>query len=1409
MLGTTPATSPLRNAEELAWETPAIETNPPRYYATDRSAVIRQVDPTTGVTSVLTSAPFPVEGVAYDRDRDAVYYLERPGSGFRLGRYDAGLDTHTVLGDLQTAGSFYTPLDQPRSMVFYAGSLYYVAPGTDDLVRIQLSGSGIASEQKMADLSGNVSSWSPSAMAINNAGLVFFSDGSRFMRYDLRGMTGFTQVSAAATSWQALVFNDGTSALHGAAVTTATRIDTVSTGNGAGAPGVATAPVVALAEITGPNSAPTPATPAYYASNRTNRLYTINPVTGATALLSGTAAYSVDSIAFDQSSGVIYALENTDSNTRLGRYVLATNLFSNIGQLMDRSFGGVNVPIRPFNLAFYAGDLYYIRRSSTTAERDDLMRIVFTVSGITAHEKVLDLNNNVSFGDVAACTITDDGTLWFSTASQLYRYDLRNRTGLAAVSSSFTQQNGLLWRREDNQLYGSRSTATNSIGSVAMATGVLGSLFTTSPSITIADLASGNTAPPPPWFALPPVYAVGDFSRTSDGQFRNVARFGPTGELDPSFAVGAGTNAGSSVRALTRTANGSVVIGGDFSSVSGVSRGALARLNPNGSLDTSFAPQISQAVGGPTGTLFTIDWSTIGFAQHEPLDGTDTKVVSPSTYLHGMSNAGGFTGFGQQTFGNVAGSGLNMTVYYSQNMTGIGGLSDGSNVGPSLHGPAGSGALAGPNPDRRVTGPWALRMTSDRNGAITPTTMGVSFSEPVFIDSVIVGGISTVLGKPEHALFRAFSGANGGGTLVPAETYENISDLNGPLLGSLSDPLTVNALSNVIMDPNPADRVYWTIGDGAEESARYGRVRLRYNSTAAQSFALSTWASPPSSQTGFDPDNPFGVAEYYNVFVFEDFTHESAAVMGAVAVGGDLTVSNFGMAQHLDNSWYGFDTLVVGGTMDFNGGAVHEGNVAYAAATTTDLDVKNGMARQEAGVIDFDGLRTQLLALSGFWKGLPTTPGASVTVTSSGNLEFDAANLPGLVVINATHGQFASAKNLKANNVAPSATLLINVNGNAITGDDLLMSINGNGVNPQEADRVVLHLPDANNIRMNRGSVHAALFAPRSNLIMDNGTIHGTVIVKNFTGMNGGIIMHRTFIGDDLPGTWPPSGDPASLLLQMSGFRRATTIPGAVWAVAEQPDGKLVIGGRFNFINGTARRNIARLNPDGSLDATFDPGSGPNGDVLAVDVLANGSIMAGGDFSAWNGSSAGAKAVLLTSSGARDTSWTSTLSVASTDTVRWIRGSASGIYLGGRFSVGGVTKGVARFTTSGALDGAFATGSGTGTGTVHSGVVLGDGSVLISGDFTTVNGTARNRVARLTPSGAVDTTFNPGSGFDGLVATLMQTPGSGFTHAGGTFSNYNGTARSKMAVFGNANGSLPPGTWGPAGMTISTINNIR
>ena len=69
-----------------------------------------------------------------------------------------------------------------------------------------------------------------------------------------------------------------------------------------------------------------------------------------------------------------------------------------------------------------------------------------------------------------------------------------------------------------------------------------------------------------------------------------------------------------------------------------------------------------------------------------------------------------------------------------------------------------------------------------------------------------------------------------------------------------------------------------------------------------------------------------------------------------------------------------------------------------------------------------------------------------------------------------------------------------------------------------------------------------------------------------------------------------------------------------------------------------------------------------------------------------------------------------------------------------------------------------------------------DGKVLVAGDFTTINGVAQNRIARLNLDGSVDSTFAVGTGFNGAARWVLVEP-SGKVIVGGEFLGYNGAPR--------------------------------
>ena len=76
---------------------------------------------------------------------------------------------------------------------------------------------------------------------------------------------------------------------------------------------------------------------------------------------------------------------------------------------------------------------------------------------------------------------------------------------------------------------------------------------------------------------------------------------------------------------------------------------------------------------------------------------------------------------------------------------------------------------------------------------------------------------------------------------------------------------------------------------------------------------------------------------------------------------------------------------------------------------------------------------------------------------------------------------------------------------------------------------------------------------------------------------------------------------------------------GGVSSLLLQADGRILIAGSFGSVNGTNRGGIARLNANGSLDNTFNPGTGANGNVAVFVFQPDGKVLIGGSFTSVNG----------------------------------------------------------------------------------------------------------------------------------------------------------------------------------------------
>lgn len=241
-----------------------------------------------------------------------------------------------------------------------------------------------------------------------------------------------------------------------------------------------------------------------------------------------------------------------------------------------------------------------------------------------------------------------------------------------------------------------------------------------------------------------------------------------------------------------------------------------------------------------------------------------------------------------------------------------------------------------------------------------------------------------------------------------------------------------------------------------------------------------------------------------------------------------------------------------------------------------------------------------------------------------------------------------------------------------------------------------------------------------------------------FLEPDGGIVATR-FLGDILR---------YDASMNRVGSGPIARVNGKLFDIARLPDGSFFVAGEFTEVrdgngqNGIARRNIALLNADGSLDTSFAQASNFTTFQAFIRTLtydpANQKIYVGGNFDNWPGAPSGSGLVRLNLDGSLDSSFTANLA-----NIRRIILQPDGKILIGRDPFAG-QSGITRLLPNGSVDPDWNPGGSGANGRVTQVALNPDGGVIIGGDFTTYNGTSPGRFLLLNPDGTRNTVFNPG-----------------------------------------------------------------
>lgn len=774
------------------------------------------------------------------------------------------------------------------------------------------------------------------------------------------------------------------------------------------------------------------------------------------------------------------------------------------------------------------------------------------------------------------------------------------------------------------------------------------------------------------------VVVGGDFNHANGVRRDEVARFNRDGSLDETFAPGPTLRGrfGLGVLAVAVQEDGGVLVGGDFHDTNEVRQAVMVRLNRDGSPDSSFQPftsfqhRVRAIVVQPDGRILVGGSFSPGNVTQQNLVRLETNgVLDPTFALRSGAPNEELRGLALQPDGKILLAGY-FTAIGAQPQGHIARLDASGALDPTFH--AGTG-----------TDHDTAAVTVQPDGKIVVVGDFTSFN------GVLVSRIVRLNADGSwDATFRPDRGANREVHAVAVQ-----ADARVLIGGEFTEVNGVQRLRVARLHPD-------------------GSLDLDFNPGLGLNEEVRTLALVPEGVLvagDFTLINGVGANRLARLF-----TQPAPAPLPAVSLvlGGYAAEENAGAAtvtvrRHGDTrAAASVDYRVVPDTAsagDFVGGT---GTLRFAPMETAQ-SISVGL-RDDGQVEDIETFRIEL---SGVSAGLGMGPHAGATVgiiDDEQPVAFDSGFTAGLGA-----GSLVNA-------------LALQPDGRLLVGGQLELA---------GGTRVAL-------ARFKEDGAFDATFAPlavggsvRSIRVLSDNRI---VIGGDFAG---GPVNHLGRLEAD--GTIDPGFTPPN--------------PNAeVRVVTATRDGKFLIGGAFTYLGATERRRIARLEANGVLDVGFDPASGANDQVLDIVEDPDGRVLVAGRFTRFGGQTRHYLA-RLEADGTLDP----TFKASPNDRVRAVARLSDGRWLiAGRFTeVEGVPRTyLARLEADGTLDRTFRPAAVDEE--VRSLVVLPDGRLVIAGEFTTVAGVARRRVARLTADGSLDHAFLPGAGFDATVwAAVVDAEG--------------------------------------------------
>lgn len=754
----------------------------------------------------------------------------------------------------------------------------------------------------------------------------------------------------------------------------------------------------------------------------------------------------------------------------------------------------------------------------------------------------------------------------------------------------------------------------------------------------------------------------GNFTHIGGKPQGRLARLHPDGTLDTTFIARVSEDRGNgvidrtSVDTIAQRDDGKLIIGGSFSNVAGqTSHKCLARLNANGSLDTSFSAQgtgvntVHDLEVLPNGQIVVSgQFSSSSLVLKLNADGsqdTGFPIASVQGSPHSLIMLPDGKILIGGSFSNINGSARNslarlqadgsLDTGFTPTRSGSANLAllaDGDIVTHSYH----------QNADGSVISDFPLLL-----GGLC---QGISIQKNGQI--LIYGSFTTVGGIPRSKIARLTPAEVPAENLTASSSTGDIQWLrsgSAPALEKVTFDVWDNAgLSWVPCGKATAISGGWQITGQTLPSSSWIRARARVQGGA---HTGSSWMTEQISSygravaeleveaagTGILTDNQntltFGTGAWLvpgssKVLTLRntgtaDLTNISVAVTGQQA--GDFGITGPGTAILAPG---GSTTFTI--TFTAQGGSVREGTLLISSNDADERPFRvaltgTGVHEDPTFNLDLDGAYVEAatqhpdgrILLAGYVESIGSSPVTDLAWVNNGGL----ASIP-----------FEDSLRTSSTAMMPDGKLLTTQAGYLYTRTVKRWHSNGTadfsfiGRSEMNGGKAMVIYPT--------GEIIAALSLKNTTSNeYSGGFYHYSADGSQVNPQNMGVGSQVSALALQEDGRYLVGGyfttpdNKKSLVRYLENQNRDTSFmsAGSSWfsdlavnALAIQPDGKILIGGPIQPVSGIIRQGIARLNSDGSLDMGFAPLV--NGDIHSMILQADGKIIISGLFTSVNGS---------------------------------------------------------------------------------------------------------------------------------------------------------------------------------------------